>query len=149
MRRWWPVLAKNRLLHFSVMAALLAPIALRDRPTSARITRAGAWPSAIARATTARVRFAIWFVEKDRPFAARDAADIARAVASVGPSGARGMGDRSPVPDTIAWTEDGLARAAGHDVARAGFRADIGQVVGPVAAAWGFYVLVPLGRSAP
>jgi hypothetical protein len=147
------VIAKNPIAHFLVMGVLLAPIAWQDRIAPLRSTRSGTWAAAMTRATriapaSDRVRFAIWFVEKDRPHAAHEAAEIARIVTAGGADAARGRGDRSPVPQHLFWNEESLARAAGPDVAHAAMRAAPFEVVGPMAAAWGFYVLVPLERGA-
>lgn len=130
------------------MSALLAPLALRDDGTSQTlrpwsiVDRIG-MSLAVARAPE-RVRFAVWFSTN-----ASEAGRIASAVRTGGVASARGMGERSPLPDALYWTEEALARAAGPDVARAAIRGAIGEVVGPLVSAWGFYVFVPLERRAP
>ena len=101
----------------------------------------------IASRAPQRVRLALWFVATDRPDAVSVAERVATDVRHASVPSPRSP-DRPPIPDDAVYTEEGLARAAGAEVARAAFETPVGSVSDPVASAWGFYVLRPLERRA-
>ena len=122
----------------SLAASLPAPPVAPDELERACATEAARAPE--------RARVAFWFVPKDLPGAADEADAIVRLLRAGGPRSAHGRGQRPPIPDGAVWSEEALAAVTGAAVAHAALHAPVGEAAGPFAAAWGFYVLVPLER---
>lgn len=95
--------------------------------------------------TPQRVRLGVWFVSKERPNAGREAEAIVHDIGALGIAHVRDR-DKPPLPSGALWTETELARAGGALVARAAMETEIGKPAGPLASAWGFFVIVPLER---
>jgi peptidyl-prolyl cis-trans isomerase C len=96
-----------------------------------------------------RARVAVAFVSRERPDAAPFADALARTLAAAPETPAPYGADRAPLDAGAWWNEPELARAAGPLVARAAMSTPVGAWSGPVASAWGFYVIRPLERRAP